>query len=390
MSNKDENTQDKNTQDKNTQDKNTQDKNNDEFKKIVNWSFEHDELLSNWGDHAACYTWMHDVTQRKFSRINMFLGVPVIILSTISGTANFGISTIFPTGFNYGNAIIGTLSLITGVISTVANFLGYAQAEEAHRISAIQWSKFRRTIETELSLHPDERQAPNEFIKHSRAELDRLMEQSPIIPQDVISKFIKTFRKVKNVKMPEICNKLEPTTIYSELFDLHQSAIENKKIDANIITNSDKSIIKSVSNKITNFFTSSPKPNNNHHNNSESDNDVVITIKEDEEKKHIVNYSNTSPVSVLPEIDDNNHEVNDNKLKVSDNKPDVNNIKPVVNDNKPEVNNIKPVVNDIKPEVNNNKPVVNNIKPVVNNIKPVVNINSKGRITGKELIYGKK
>ena len=23
------------------------------------WSFEHDELLSNWGDKAACYTWMH-------------------------------------------------------------------------------------------------------------------------------------------------------------------------------------------------------------------------------------------------------------------------------------------------------------------------------------------
>jgi hypothetical protein len=275
----------------------------DDLKKIVNWSFEHDKLLSNWGDHAACYTWMHDVTQRKFSRINMFLGVPVIILSTVSGTANFGISTIFPAGFNYGNAIIGTLSLITGVISTVANFLGYAQAEEAHRISAIQWSKFRRTIETELSLKPDERQAPNEFIKHARAELDRLMEQSPIIPQDVINKFIKTFRKVKNVKMPEICNKLEPTTIYSELFDLHQTTLQNKSLDATVITNSDKSIIKSVSDKINSFFTSSPtiKPNNNNNNNnnnSESENDVVTTINEKhEENKNIVNYSNTVPGS---------------------------------------------------------------------------------------------
>jgi len=268
----------------------------DDLKKIINWSFEHDKLLSNWGDHAACYTWMHDVTQRKFSRINMFLGVPVIILSTVSGTANFGISTIFPAGFNYGNAIIGTLSLITGIISTVANFLGYAQAEEAHRISAIQWSKFKRTIETELSLKPDERQAPNEFIKHARAELDRLMEQSPIIPQDVISKFIKTFRKVKNVKMPEICNKLEPTTIYSELFDLHQTALQNKNLDTNIVTASDKSIIKSVSDKITTFFTSSPKPNNNNNIQSESENDVVITINEkQEENKNIVNYSNTMP-----------------------------------------------------------------------------------------------
>jgi hypothetical protein len=225
----------------------------DEFEKVVSWSFEHDELLSNWGDHASCYTWMHDATQRKFSRINMWLGVPVIILSTISGTANFGISTIFPVGFNYGNAIIGTLSLITGVISTVSNFLGYAQAEEAHRISSIQWSKFKRTIETELSLHPNEREPPGDFIKHNKAELDRLMEQSPIIPQDVVNKFITTFRKIKNVKMPEICNKLEPTTIYSELFNMKKSNL-NKNTDT-LVTSSDKSIIKSVSNKISSFFT---------------------------------------------------------------------------------------------------------------------------------------
>lgn len=338
-------------------------KTNDDLKKIINWSFEHDELLSNWGDHAACYTWMHDVTQRKFSRINMFLGVPVIILSTISGTANFGISTIFPAGFNYGNAIIGTLSLITGVISTVANFLGYAQAEEAHRISAIQWSKFRRTIETELSLHPDERQAPNEFIKHSRAELDRLMEQSPIIPQDVISKFIKTFRKVKNVKMPEICNKLEPTTIYSELFDLHKTALENKNIDTNIITASDKSVIKSVSDKITTFFTSSPKHNNNsssNDNNSETENDVVITIKEEDEKKNIVNYSNTSPIVRLPEI-------NENKEVES-----------------------KPEIIESKPEIVENKPVVIENKPRVELSETMEKPKARGRITGKQLIYGKK
>ena len=325
------------------------DKIEDDSKKIINWSFEHDKLLSNWSDHAACYTWMHDITQRKFSRINMFLGVPVIILSTVSGTANFGISTIFPSGFNYGNAIIGTLSLITGVISTVANFLGYAQAEEAHRISAIQWSKFKRTIETELSLKPDERQSPNEFIKHARAELDRLMEQSPIIPQDIINKFIKTFRKVKNVKMPEICNKLEPTTIYSELFDLHQTALQNKNIDATIITASDKSIIKSVSDKVTSFFTSTPKPNVNTTNSeTENDNDnVVITIK-DEENKNIVNYSNTLPVNEVKEEE----------------KP----ISLIVHDDIKEQEKEKEKSEE-KPEE----------KP---KIKP--------RITGKQLIYGKK
>ena len=253
--------------------------------KITKWSFEHDELLSNWGDHAACYTWMHDTTQRKFSKINMYLGIPVIILSTVSGTANFGISTIFPAGFGYGNAIIGTLSLITGVISTVSNFLGYAQAEEAHRISGIQWSKFRRTIETELSLHPEEREPPGEFIKHCKAELDRLMEQSPLIPKDVVDKFIRTFRKIKNVKMPEICNKLEPTTLYSELFDMKMNK-KPKNEQELVLNTSDKNIISSIKEKLSPYFSSTPKPKDNK---DSEDADVVIEVK----NENLENYSNT-------------------------------------------------------------------------------------------------
>jgi hypothetical protein len=268
------------------------------------WSFEHDELLSNWGDKAACYTWMHDATQRKFARINMSLGIPVIVLSTISGTANFGISTIFPAGFNYGNAVIGVLSLITGVISTISNFLGYAQSEEAHRIAGIQWSKFKRTIETELSINPTERKNSNEFIKYCKAELDRLMEQSPIIPQVIIDRFIKTFRKVKDVKMPEICNKLEPTTLYSELYNARNNNVDSKinallsatKSETNT---TDKNIMNAVNNKLNNLI-SSPEPTPV----VKDDNITLVIASEDQHKEdeqlnihipeeNVVQYSNT-------------------------------------------------------------------------------------------------
>ena len=280
------------------------------------WSFEHDELLSNWSDKAACYTWMHDATQRKFRKINMRLGIPVIVLSTISGTANFGISTIFPAGFNYGNAVIGTLSLITGVISTVSNFLGYAQSEEAHRIACVQWSKFKRTLETELSLHPNERKNASEFIKYAKAELDRLMEQSPTIPQDIIDNFLRTFRKLKGVKMPEICNKLEHTTIYEQLYNNRNNNIDNK-INSLLSNSSDtgnksetsKAIINTVTNKVNNFMgTSSPienKINQNKHTIDESE-EVVLTIKDPPQETVI--YSNDDNETPLPNAVDNQDE----------------------------------------------------------------------------------
>jgi len=288
---------------------------------ISAWSFEHDELLSNWSDKAACYTWMHDATQRKFRKINMRLGIPVIVLSTISGTANFGISTIFPVGFSYGNAVIGTLSLITGVISTISNFLGYAQSEEAHRIACVQWSKFKRTLETELSLHPNERKNPSEFIKYAKAELDRLMEQSPTIPQDIIDNFLKTFRKLKGVKMPEICNKLEHTTIYEQLYNNRNNNIDNKinSLLSNSIDNdknkseTTKDIINTVTNKVNNYMTnSSPiilkSENENENKNKlriEENDEVILTIKDPLET---VIYSNDDTHTPLPNIMDNQNE----------------------------------------------------------------------------------
>jgi len=223
------------------------------------WSYEHDELLSIWCDKAGCYTWMHDATQRKFRSINMKLGIPVIVLSTISGTANFGISTIFPSGFGYGNAVIGSLSLITGVISTISNFLGYAQSEEAHRIASIQWAKFRRTLETELALNPIERTDAIEFVKHCKAELDRLMEQNPVIPKDIIERFKKVFRKNNTISMPEICNKLDHTRIFVKRDELKptdpKSIIDQQISDLVLDNNTEKSIIKNVNAKLNMYIS---------------------------------------------------------------------------------------------------------------------------------------
>jgi len=53
-----------------------------------------------------------------------------------------------------------------------------------------------------------------DFLKICRAELDRLIEQSPPVPDDVIAAFIKEFEDKPNVKKPEICDGMEHTTVY--------------------------------------------------------------------------------------------------------------------------------------------------------------------------------
>jgi hypothetical protein len=182
------------------------------------WTHSLEILVAEWADKAACYRWMHERTASKFAGYNMAFTIPVIVFSTITGTANFGVNSLLPdqSYAKYASAAIGGVSLLTGLISTVANFLRYAQASEAHRVAGISWGKFQRFIGTELALHPNERMDAMSFLKMGRIELDRLIEQSPAIPQDVIAAFDREFKRKKDIKRPEIAGGIEHTKIFDD------------------------------------------------------------------------------------------------------------------------------------------------------------------------------
>ncbi len=182
------------------------------------WTKQLEVLVAEWADKSACYRWMHEKTESIYSGYNMYFTIPVIILSTLSGTANFAVDSFLPDPSygKYATAAIGAISIITGIISTVANFLRYAQSSEAHRVAGVSWGKFQRFISTELALHPNERMDAMSFLKMGRIELDRLIEQSPTIPQKVIKLFEKEFRDKKDIKRPEIAGGIETTRIFDD------------------------------------------------------------------------------------------------------------------------------------------------------------------------------
>ena len=51
------------------------------------------------------------------------------------------------------------------------------------------------------------------------------------IPQSLINAYVK---KVKDVKMPENCNKLEPTSVYSKLFENKMDKESLKNIESDL------------------------------------------------------------------------------------------------------------------------------------------------------------
>jgi hypothetical protein len=193
------------------------------------WTKELENLIGDWSDRAQCYRWMHDKTARAFGSYNQYMMIPVIILSTLTGTANFGMDSFFtdPGTKKIATLGVGGVSILTGIISTLANFLRYAQGSEAHAGAAISWAKFSRLISIELALHPNERMEAFAFLKMFRIELDRLIEQSPPIPDETVRKFKIEFRAYTDIKRPDITGYIEHTTAFNNNHErMKQLAVE--------------------------------------------------------------------------------------------------------------------------------------------------------------------
>tara|TARA_R110000796_G_scaffold24911_3_gene70713 strand:- start:431 stop:1123 length:693 start_codon:yes stop_codon:yes gene_type:complete len=184
--------------------------------KLECWSDEIEDLLSEWAEVSMCFSYLHNYSTRKYKHKYHHLQIPIIVLSTLTGTANFATDSYVPVDYQHGfSAGVGTLNIACGILGTLLAFLKYAEIYEGHRISALAWSKLSRTIEIELSLQDSKRKPCREFLKVCRSEYDNLLESSPNIDLDIISMFNKKFDgKYTEVRRPIICNGLKEIKAY--------------------------------------------------------------------------------------------------------------------------------------------------------------------------------
>lgn len=188
------------------------------------WKPEHSIILSEWADKAMCYQWLHFRSYIKYDRMNRMFTVPVIIISTLTGTANFATSQL---NWAYTSSVIGAFNITAGIITTIQHFLKVGELNEAHKFASLSWDKFYRNIKVELSKSPQDRMSAYHMLKMYKEEFDRLMEISPVIGDDIISMFNTSFMDTtdndrrdmfKQINKPEICGLLTPTimNIYKE------------------------------------------------------------------------------------------------------------------------------------------------------------------------------
>jgi len=178
--------------------------------KVV-WSPDNEEILIEWCDVAQCYKWLNFRSHTKLASQQAWFTIPAIILSTITGTASFAQETFPPNIKQYAPAIIGSINILVGILTTIQQYLKVSEKNEAHRVSAISWDKFARNVRIELAKKPEERDKAGHFIKACRLEFDRLMETSPSIENSTVKEFKQKFKNkpgFEKVKKPDICDTI--------------------------------------------------------------------------------------------------------------------------------------------------------------------------------------
>ena len=197
---------------------------------IEDWSDEIEELLSEWGEVSICYAYLHNYGQRKYKLKYHHLQIPIIILSTLTGTANFATDSYVPTDYKQGfSAGVGSLNIFCGILGTLLSFLRYSEIYEGHRIAALAWGKLSRNIEIELALQDAKRKPCRDFLKICRSEYDNLLESSPNIDLDIIRMFNKKFEgKYDGIRRPIICNGLREIKPYKGPEVKREKVVEKK------------------------------------------------------------------------------------------------------------------------------------------------------------------
>jgi hypothetical protein len=181
----------------------------------INWSSALEELVAQEGEKARGLAWINQKAESYYSHRANAIAIPVIVLSTLAGTASVGSSSLFGGETQISSVVIGLVSIGVGVLNTISSYFSWARKAEAHRIAYLQYSKLFSIIRVEMSLPRSERQEPEAILKQIRDGMERLAETTPSPPTSILDEFNNHFKdEDKSISRPVEVNGLQKIKIY--------------------------------------------------------------------------------------------------------------------------------------------------------------------------------
>jgi hypothetical protein len=226
----------------------------------VEWSSQVEDILAGEGEKCRGLAWIHMRCESELSKYNTMVQVPVIVLSTLAGTASVGSSTLFGAGNATVSGIaIGLVSIAVGILNTLGGFFNFAKRAEAHRIAHLHYSKISSKIQIELSLPRLERDSADSLLNYVRDSMERLAETTPLASDAILHDFNSKFSVLKDeISMPPETNGVHKIKIYRSngpiptpkfSFDVEVPNFAENDAVASTIANKAQNIVAQASNQ---------------------------------------------------------------------------------------------------------------------------------------------
>lgn len=187
----------------------------EEIDRDIHWSVQLEDLIAKEGEKCRGLAWLHQRAELTISKKNNAIQIPVIVLSTLCGTASVSSTSLFgEANAQIASIVIGFVSITVGVLNTIQSYFGFSRKAEAHRIAHLHYSKLFSWIAVELALPREERLEPEVMLKQLREQMERLAETTPTLPESIIREFNAQFKKYDDVAKPMETNGLQKIVVF--------------------------------------------------------------------------------------------------------------------------------------------------------------------------------
>jgi hypothetical protein len=181
----------------------------------LTWSSALELLVAQEGEKCRGYSFIHQRAESYYAKRNNWIAIPVIVLSTLSGTASVGSSSLFSGETHISSIVIGLVSIGVGILNTVASYFSFSRKAEAHRIAYLHYNKLFQMVSIEMSLPREERMDADHLLGQIRTAMERLAETTPTPPESILAEFNSKFKdEDKSIARPSETNGLHKIRVY--------------------------------------------------------------------------------------------------------------------------------------------------------------------------------
>jgi hypothetical protein len=162
------------------------------------------DLLDDWLFRIRKAQLAHVKTAVYFGRVNLWLGVPVVILTTLVGTSVF--ATLQKEAATSIRIAAGLASVLAAIMAGLQTFLRYSERAERHRVSGGKYGTLRREIEQRLAFPPANPDELSNYVDSLRERWDKLSEDCPTAPNRIWDSAGAQIRAIKSGRSSGINN----------------------------------------------------------------------------------------------------------------------------------------------------------------------------------------